>query len=99
MPKVIVEANPAGARKEVYVPEGGSLMDVADDRWLPIPFSCRSASCATCQVEILDGAECLEPPEEDEADLLDGVGGPQGSRLACQLQLKPGSGTVRVKPI
>jgi ferredoxin len=99
MPKVVVEANPAGGQKEVDVPDGGSVMDVADEQWLPIPFSCRSASCGTCQCEVLEGAEYLEAPGSDEADLLDVVGGPAGSRLACQLALKAGPGVVRLRPI
>lgn len=99
MPKLIVDANPAGATKEIDVPEGGSVMDLADEQWLPIPFSCRSASCATCQCEVLEGAEMIETPGEDEAELLDVVGGPEGSRLACQMVLKAGSGNVRLRPV
>jgi ferredoxin len=99
MPKLVVDANPAGASKEVDVPDGGSVMDVADEQWLPIPFSCRSASCGTCQCEVLEGATLIEPPGEDEAELLDVVGGPEGSRLACQMVLKAGSGNVRLRPV
>ncbi len=99
MPKLIVDANPAGASKEVDVPEGGSVMDLADEQWLPIPFSCRSASCGTCQCEVLEGAGLIEPAGEDEAELLDVVGGPDGSRLACQMVLKAGSGNVRLRPV
>jgi 2Fe-2S ferredoxin len=99
MPKLVVDANPAGASKEVDVPDGGSVMDIADEQWLPIPFSCRSASCGTCQCEVLDGASLIEPPGEDEAELLDVVGGPEGSRLACQMVLKGGSGNVRLRPV
>lgn len=99
MPRIIVEANPAGGHKEVELPEGGPLLEAADERWLPIPFSCRSASCGTCQIEVLEGAELLEPAGEDEVDLLDVVGGPEGSRLACQVRVCAGGGVVRVKPV
>jgi ferredoxin len=99
VPKIIVEQNGAGPQKSVDVPNGGPLMDIADDQWLPIPFSCRSASCATCHVEILEGAELLDKPGPDESDLLDVVGGPEGSRLACQLKICAGPGNVRIRPI
>jgi ferredoxin len=99
VPKIIVEQNLAGPQKVVEAPAGGSLMDIADDQWLPIPFSCRSASCATCHVEVLEGAALLEPPAADERDLLDVIGAPEGSRLACQLQVRPGDGVLRVRPI
>jgi ferredoxin len=99
MPKLIVEASPVGPDKEVEVPDGGELVEVSDETLLPIPFSCRSASCGTCQIEVVEGAEFLEDPEEDEADLLDLIGGSSRSRLACQARLKPGPGLVRVRPV
>lgn len=99
MPKLIVEASPVGPDKEVDVPDGGDLVDVSDETLLPIPFSCRSASCGTCQIEVVEGAELLEEPEEDESDLLDLIGGSSRSRLACQARLKPGPGLVRVRPV
>jgi ferredoxin len=99
VPKIIVEQNLAGPQKSIDAPEGGSLMDIADEQWLPIPFSCRSASCATCHVEVLEGADLLDQPGADERDLLDVVGGPAGSRLACQLRISPGPGLVRIRPV
>lgn len=99
MPRIIVEANPTGGRKELDLPDGGPLLEAADEGWLPIPFSCRSASCGTCQIEVLEGVELLEPAEEDEIDLLDVVGGPEGSRLGCQVRVRAGEGVVRVKPV
>jgi 2Fe-2S ferredoxin len=98
MPKLIVVASPVGPDKEVDVPEGGELVDVSDRTLLPIPFSCRSASCGTCHIEVLEGRQYLEAPEEDELDLLDIIGGSPQSRLACQAKLKAGAGLVRVRP-
>ena len=69
------------------------------DALAPIPFSCRSASCATCHVEVLAGGELMEPPEEAEQDLLDIVGGPPGSRLACQVIVKPGPGLIKIRSL
>lgn len=97
----IVEFLGAGAApsKQVDAPSGGELIQLCDQVLAPVPFSCRSASCGTCQVEILEGAEWLEPPDEDEQDLLDLLDGPENSRLACQARVKPGAGLLRLRPV
>jgi ferredoxin len=98
VPKLIVLENHVGPSKEVDVPEGAELVDVADDERLPIPFSCRSATCATCLIEVVEGAECLEPPNADEQELLGILAGPENHRLACQARLRPGDGVLKVRP-
>jgi ferredoxin len=99
VPKIQFLASLAGKAKETDVPKGGVLLDICDDMLAPIPFSCRSASCATCHIDVLEGGELLEAPEEAERDLLDIVGGPPGSRLACQVVVKPGPGLIRVRSL
>lgn len=99
MPTIQVVESPVGQDKSVEVAQGGALADIADAALLPIPFSCRSASCATCHVAVLEGADLLEPPEEEEQELLDIVGGPPGSRLSCQARVKAGAGLIRLKPL
>jgi ferredoxin len=91
--------NELGRARVVDAPDGGSLVDVCDEVLAPVPFSCRSASCATCQIEVVEGGELLEPPGEEERELLDLLGGPPNNRLACQAKLKRGGGTVRLKPV
>lgn len=92
------DANVLGAEKVVDAPEGGDLVDLCDLHFAPIPFSCRSASCGTCYIDVLEGAELLEPPDAAEQELLDLLGLHKRSRLACQARVKPGRGTVRVRP-
>jgi ferredoxin len=99
VPKIQFLACLAGKAKETDVPQGGVLLDICDDTLAPIPFSCRSASCATCHIEVLEGADLLEPAEVAERDLLDVVGGPPGSRLACQTIVKPGPGLIRIRSL
>lgn len=99
MPKIEFLASVAGSAKEADAPAGGPLLDICDDALAPIPFSCRSASCATCHVEVLEGADLLEPPDEPEQDLLDIVNGPKNSRLACQVIVKPGPGLIRLRSL
>lgn len=99
MPKIEFLASAAGNAKEADAPKGGPLLDICDDSLAPIPFSCRSASCATCHIEVLAGGDLLDPPEEAEQDLLDVVGGPAGCRLACQVIVKPGDGLIRIRSL
>jgi ferredoxin len=99
VPKIEFLSSMAGSAKEATVPLGGPLLDICDEVLAPIPFSCRSASCATCHIEVLEGADLLEPPEEAEQDLLDVVGGPQGSRLACQAIVKAGPGLIKIRSL
>jgi ferredoxin len=99
MPKLEFLASPAGSAKTVDAPDGGALVDLCDHHLAPIPFSCRSATCATCQVEILEGGDLLEPADDNEQDLLDIIGGPSGSRLACQAVVKRGTGLIRLRSV
>jgi ferredoxin len=98
MPTIFFEGNLFGEDREVDVPAGGALVDVCDDATAPVPFSCRSATCGTCRVEILEGAHLFEPREAAEQDLLDVLGDdPARFRLACQAKLKRGDGFVRLR--
>ena len=75
----------------------GRLIDVCDDARAPVAFSCRSASCGTCRVEVLAGADLLEPPGPDELETLRLLGAPLGERLACQATARPGPGLIRLR--
>lgn len=99
MPLIRVVESRVGADRETDVEGGVPLVDVCDEARLPIPFSCRSASCATCHVLVVEGAELLEPPAEDEEDLLAFIRAPAGSRLACQAVVKAEAGTLVLKPL
>ena len=98
MPTVTFESSDAKITKTVSAPKGGSVADLCDDHEAPIPFSCRSASCATCHIEVLEGQDAFLPPEPDELDVLDAIDSkPPRYRLACCAQLKPGDALVRVR--
>ena len=97
MPTVVFES--AGPPLTVDAPDGARLVDLCDDRSAAIPFSCRSASCGTCRIDVLAGIELLEPPNDEELDVLDAFGDSPGERrLACQARVKAGPGVVRVRP-
>ncbi len=99
MPTIEFAASALGAEKVVEAPDGGSLVDIADERRAPIPFSCRSATCGTCHIVVLAGTEHLDPPDPIEAELLRIMRGPPDSRLACQAVVRPGPGRIRVRPV
>jgi ferredoxin len=99
VPTIEFEGSAIGEPKTVEEPEGGALVDICDEHYAPVAFSCRSASCATCHIEVVAGAHLLEPPEEPERELLELIGAPEGSRLACQARVRPGPGVLRIRPI
>lgn len=98
MPTVTFESSDGSIKKTVEAPNGGSIADLCDDNEAPIPFSCRSASCATCHIEVLEGEDALAAPDADELDVLEAIDAkPPKFRLACCAQLKPGPATVRIR--
>jgi 2Fe-2S ferredoxin len=102
MALVIIEAKPSepAPTVEVAVPDGGALVDVCDEHRAPVPFSCKSANCGTCRVEVLEGQDELLPAKDDELDILDIFGlAPPRHRLACQARFKPGLARLRVRPV
>jgi ferredoxin len=100
MPVVVFESS-VGRAVEADVAGGGYLLlDVCDDVGAPVPFSCRSASCGTCRVAILEGGDLLESPRADELEVLELFGDdPARCRLACQARLRDRVGRLRVRPV
>jgi 2Fe-2S ferredoxin len=85
---------------ELDCPHGGKLVDLCDQTSAPIPFSCRSASCGTCRVEVLEGHDAIAPPQDEELDVLDiFADDPKQRRLACCAKLSAGGVIVRVQPV
>lgn len=99
MPTIEFEGAGLGGDKLVEVPEGGDLLDICDRVFAPVAFSCRSATCGTCHIEVVQGIEYLEEPNEEEQELLDLIDGPPNARLACQARIKPGDGYIHIRPV
>lgn len=94
---VIFESVEGGATVELHCAAGTRLVDVCDEHGAPVPFSCRSASCGTCRVDVLEGADFLEPPKDAELEVLELFGDdPARRRLACQARLGDRAGRVRL---
>jgi len=85
----------SGQEKQITVQGPARLLDLCDAHKLPVPFSCRSASCSTCCVEVLEGEGLLAPPEDEELDVLDELGlAPPRFRLACVARVNSASGRL-----
>jgi ferredoxin len=101
MPDVLFTSD-AGESLTASAPDGGSLADLCDDVGAPVPFSCRSATCATCLVLVLEGDDLLLSPEEGEQEILRLFAEPSSrfaQRLACQAKIRPGPGRLVIRAV
>ncbi len=80
MPKVTFKPD----NLTVEVEAGSMLIDVVEDSNASLLFGCRQALCGTCIMTVVEGAENLNPIEEDEKITLDGHEAKPGQRLGCQ---------------
>ncbi len=80
---------------ELEVQDGSQMQDAIAQAGAAIEFGCREGECATCIVEIVEGAENLSPMNENEDITLMDDEKEKGVRLACQLRVL--SGTVKLK--
>jgi ferredoxin len=97
MPQVHIEGGVFGPTVVSEEPSGGRLVDICDDTQAAVPFSCRGASCGTCRVDILEGADLVDPPDANEREILELFGDPPARRLACVVRVRPGSGRLRLR--
>ncbi len=73
------------------------LIDVCDESHAPVEFSCRSGTCGTCRIEVLEGAELLRAPSTDEVETLLAFDAPPTHRLACRARFQVAEGILRVR--
>lgn len=66
------------------VPDGSPIVEACENAG--IPFSCNSGECATCQIEVLEGAENLNELNQEEKVL----GLDRKHRLSCQCKILGG---------
>ena len=87
-----------GDHEAVTLEEGENLAVHLDVQNSPLLFGCRTGICGTCLIQVDEaGAEGIEPPSEDEKQLLEIIA-PENpkARLACQIHLTT---SLRIKPI
>ena len=85
-----VEVKNDGA--SVHVPDGSLLAEL--DGKCSILFACKSASCASCKVKVLEGMENLEHPSELEQAGLATFATDPHERLMCVCKIKKGKVVV-----
>lgn len=97
MPTIEFAESEWGPSDSVDHPEGGALLDICDEAHAPVAFSCRSANCGICRVEIVTGIDLLEPAESEERELLSALTASSSERLACRAVVRTGAGLVSVR--
>lgn len=81
------------------VPVGERLIDACDELGAPVLFSCRTASCGVCRVQVEEGAKSFTHPSADEVEVLEIFEASPGERLACQLVVAVGGGSIRLRAV
>jgi ferredoxin len=69
----------------VEAPAGTPLQRIADAAGADITFGCRTGSCGTCRVHVVEGLEHCSEAGAEERDFLKGLDAPADQRLACQV--------------
>lgn len=85
----IEDRNGKQAALEIPTDMDLSLMEILKAAEYDILATCGGiALCATCQVQVIKGAEQLPPPGDQELDMLDSLPYTDGhNRLSCQLRI------------
>ena len=82
---------------KVETEKGASVLEAAIRFQVPIYHTCGgNASCSTCRVLVLKGAENLSPIESAEAQVLDSFDLKPPYRLGCQAIALKGSVEVEI---
>lgn len=69
MGKVIIHVREADGKRHTFVlPENvqKSIVDIAEEEGVELPYSCRSGACFSCCAEIKQGAERLDHEKTGE---------------------------------
>lgn len=83
--KLVTISYPDG--QTVAATPGSTLLEISNLGNIPHASVCGGRGrCSTCRVKVLDGADSLAPPSDQEIAVLNRVGAAEGTRLACQLK-------------
>lgn len=90
MPKMTFISPDGKTRKLVEAPLGLSVLEIAHRNDIDLEGACEgSLACSTCHVIVdADWYDRLDPPTEEEEDMLDlAFGLTHTSRLGCQIRM------------
>ncbi|MEO7327526.1 MAG: 2Fe-2S iron-sulfur cluster-binding protein [Minicystis sp.] len=96
MPTIAIAKSTLGPAVAGEVRERERLLDVCDRLRAPVSFSCRSATCGTCLVDILEGEALLDPAGPEEREVLALFEATPSQRLACQAVIRAEPGAIRM---
>ena len=82
--------------KSFEVPEGKGFLEACQENDAPQAFGCTVGSCGTCRLVILEGAEHVDAPDEDEQDTIEMCTNVEGARLGCCLTIR---GDISVRAV
>lgn len=83
--EVVCEASP-----------GDTLLDAGEKAGVEMEAGCFNCTCGTCVVEVVKGGDNLQPPDDEELDVLDAWSrDPDCFRLACTARLASGDVSIR----
>ncbi len=73
---------------ELEVDKGKRLVDLCEEKRIPISVACRAGACGTCQFQVLENPDGLSPQTVMEKRFfMVQSSAPPGSRLACQCRV------------
>lgn len=75
---------------------GTSFLDLCQENGAPHEFGCTVGSCGTCRLEIVEGAENVNPQTDEERETVEMCTDVEGARLGCQLTIQ---GDLSVRPV
>lgn len=92
MPKVTILPE----QRSAEVTPGEYLLQAGEKAGVEMEAGCFRCSCGTCAVEIVSGLENLEPPSDQELDVLDGWNrDSERYRLSCCAKIRVGEVVIR----
>lgn len=78
------------------VAEGTSFLEFCQTNNAPHDFGCTVGSCGTCRMEVVEGAENLQPMDDEERETVEMCTDLPGARLGCQAKV---NGDVKIRQI
>lgn len=84
--KCMITIQPGNHR--IVAEPGTTLLNLLEERELPIEAGCRMGMCGADPVQIIKGQENLAPPEPEELATLKRLGLSEGCRMACCCKVK-----------
>lgn len=94
-PVTLILVDAEGNEQEHVGEAGYSPLYISGNMQKPIASGCNDSTCATCRIEVLEGAENLSPQDERERATLAEAGHSPELRLACRTEVL--KGTVKVR--